>query len=155
MKEIDGDLLLLAKQGHFDVIVHGCNCFCSMGAGIAKQIKKDFPEAFAADQQTIPKDKNKLGTYSKAHIQQGNHAFVVINAYTQYNWRGTGLKADYTAIRRVFASVATDFPQARIGYPLIGAGLAGGDWQVIAEIIKQELAGMDHTLVRFSATPPA
>lgn len=155
MKEIEGDLLMLAKQGHFDVVVHGCNCFCNMGAGIARQVKKDFPAAFVADQQTIPKDKNKLGTYSKAHIQEGDSAFVIINAYTQYNWRGNGLKADYDAIRRVFASIATDFAQARIGYPLIGAGLAGGDWQVIAAIIKQELAGLDHTLVRFNASPQA
>ena len=149
MKEIYGDLLLMATQGQFDVIVHGCNCFCSMGAGIAKQIKQQFPAAFAADQQTTPKDKNKLGTYSKAQVQQGDSTFVIINAYTQYNWRGNGIKADYAAIRRVFASIAADFPQQRIAYPLIGAGLAGGDWQVIAGIIKEELHGLDHTLVRY------
>lgn len=31
MKEIEGDLLMLAKQGHFDVVVHGCNCFVIWG----------------------------------------------------------------------------------------------------------------------------
>ena len=35
---VDGDLIKLAKQGRFDVIVHGCNCFCQMGAGIAPQM---------------------------------------------------------------------------------------------------------------------
>ena len=149
MKEIYGDLLLLATPGQFDVIVHGCNCFCTMGAGIAKQIKQQFPAAFAADQQTTPKDKSKLGTYSKAQVQQGDSTFVIINAYTQYNWRGNGIKADYAAIRRVFASIAVDFSQQRIAYPLIGAGLAGGDWQVIAGIIKEELHGLDHTLLRY------
>ena len=39
MKDIEGDLLLLALAGHFDVIVHGCNCQCTMGAGVAKAIK--------------------------------------------------------------------------------------------------------------------
>ena len=39
MKIIKGDLIKLALQGEFDVIVHGCNCFCTMGAGIAKSIK--------------------------------------------------------------------------------------------------------------------
>ncbi len=150
MKELYGDLLMLAKQGHFDVVIHGCNCFCTMGAGIARQIKKDFPAAFAADQQTIAKDKNKLSTYSKAHIQHGDIVFIIVNAYTQYNWRGDGLKADYAAIRRVFTSIAIEFPQARIAYPLIGAGLAGGDWQVIPEIINDALKGLDHTLVRFN-----
>ncbi|RYF46165.1 MAG: phosphatase, partial [Cytophagaceae bacterium] len=41
-----GDLVQKAKVGEFDVIVHGCNCFCQMGAGIAKTIKQVFPAAY-------------------------------------------------------------------------------------------------------------
>jgi O-acetyl-ADP-ribose deacetylase (regulator of RNase III) len=37
----------------------------------------------------------------------------------------------------------------RIGYPAIGAGLAGGDWEVISSIIEEELKGEDHTFVKF------
>ncbi len=40
--EIKGDLIELAKQGNFDVIAHGCNCFCTMGAGIAVPMKIAF-----------------------------------------------------------------------------------------------------------------
>ncbi len=32
---INGDLIDLAKNGNFDVIIHGCNCFRTMGVGIA------------------------------------------------------------------------------------------------------------------------
>ena len=39
MKVLKGDLLQLALEGVFDVIVHGANCQCSMGAGIAKAIR--------------------------------------------------------------------------------------------------------------------
>ena len=28
-QEIEGDLIKLAQEGKFDVIAHGCNCFCS------------------------------------------------------------------------------------------------------------------------------
>ncbi|MGJ4995019.1 hypothetical protein ACQR0Z_11425 [Bradyrhizobium sp. HKCCYLS3077] len=52
MKIIKGDLIKLALDGHIDVIVHGCNCQCTMGAGIAKSIKDIFPEAYAADLST-------------------------------------------------------------------------------------------------------
>jgi O-acetyl-ADP-ribose deacetylase (regulator of RNase III) len=31
MKTIAGDLIKMAKNNEFDVIVHGCNCFTSMG----------------------------------------------------------------------------------------------------------------------------
>jgi O-acetyl-ADP-ribose deacetylase (regulator of RNase III) len=41
-QEIKGDLIELAKQGNFDVIAHGCNCFCTMGAGIAVPMKIAF-----------------------------------------------------------------------------------------------------------------
>lgn len=51
-KTTRGDLIKLAKKGKFDIIVHGCNCFCEMGAGIARQIKKTFPEAYRADMET-------------------------------------------------------------------------------------------------------
>jgi len=33
MKTIQGNLIHLAQDGEFDLIVHGCNCFCTMGAG--------------------------------------------------------------------------------------------------------------------------
>jgi O-acetyl-ADP-ribose deacetylase (regulator of RNase III) len=41
-QEIEGDLIKLATQGTFDVITHGCNCFCTMGAGIAPQMALVF-----------------------------------------------------------------------------------------------------------------
>ncbi len=45
--------------------------------------------------------------------------------------------------------IKRDFSGKRIGFPKIGAGLAGGDWERIAEIIKTELAGEDLTLVEY------
>lgn len=63
MKVIEGDLIKLAKDGHFDVIVHGCNCFNAMGAGIALQIKRNFKKAYLVDQETTKGLKSKLGKY--------------------------------------------------------------------------------------------
>ncbi|MER8782100.1 hypothetical protein NKH60_12735 [Mesorhizobium sp. M1006] len=47
-------------------------------------------------------------------------------------------------------AVKGKFAGKRIGYPKIGAGLAGGDWETIASIINDELAGEDHTLVEYA-----
>lgn len=150
MEVIYGDLIKLALQGEFDVIVHGCNCFHTMGAGIAKSIKASFPEAYEADLATAKGAKEKLGTYSLASVVRGDHHLVVVNAYTQHHWRGRGVKADYAAIERVFAQIKQNFSGQRIGYPKIGAGLAGGDWEEIALIIEKQLVGEHHTLVIFS-----
>lgn len=152
-KTTQGNLLSLAKSGHFDVIVHGCNCFCTMGKGIALSVKQDFPAAYAADRATPYGSKNKLGGYSQATVETPAGLLTIVNAYTQYDYRGVGMKADYEAIQDVFRDIKKEFSGKRIGYPLIGAGLAGGDWSIISDIIDTELAGEDHTTVIF--IPPA
>lgn len=148
MQTRSGDLISLAKAGEFDVIVHGCNCQCAMDAGIAKQIKAEFPAAYAADCAT-PKSADKLGQISTAQIDCNGHALTVVNAYTQAHWRGSGVLADYDAIRLAMRRIKTQFSGRRIAYPKIGAGLARGDWARIARIIDEELAGETHTLVLY------
>jgi O-acetyl-ADP-ribose deacetylase (regulator of RNase III) len=149
MKTTQGDLILLAQKGHFDVIVHGCNCFNTMGAGIAKAIRDNFPAAFIADQQTARGDKSKLGTITIAETDIAEGRLTIVNGYTQYAYGRKGQKVDYEALRQVFKRVKEVFSGQRIGYPAIGAGLAGGDWQTIARIIDEELNGEDHTYVEF------
>lgn len=149
MQTEKGDLIQKASAGDFDVIIHGCNCFCTMGAGIAKTIKQVFPAAYAADLTTVAGDNTKLGTYSVAQVAIQSGTLLIVNAYTQYQWRGAGRKADYAAIRQVFRLIKQNYAGKRIGYPAIGAGLAGGDWSIITAIIDEELAGEDHIFVQW------
>ena len=127
---LKGDLL--EKIDEFNVIVHGCNCFCVMGAGIALQIKKKFPQAYMADLDTIAGDKSKLGTYTKAMHNQT----TIINAYTQYSTTNE-VNVDYNAIREVFTKLNKHYSGSLVGIPKIGAGLAGGDWDKIYDIISE------------------
>lgn len=150
MDIVRGDLIRLALDGVFDVVVHGCNCQCVMGAGIAKAIRAAFPAAFEADRATARGDRGKLGTFSAAVIASTGRSITVVNAYTQFHWRGSKPLADYEAIRRVFSLIRSAFSGKRIGYPKIGAGLAGGDWPTIAAIIDDALAGEDHKLVEYA-----
>jgi O-acetyl-ADP-ribose deacetylase (regulator of RNase III) len=147
MKRIKGDLIHLAQEGQFDLIIHGCNCFCTMGAGIAKQIRSQFPQAWEADLATQSGDRSKLGSYSKACINTPSGRLHVINAYTQYHYSGDGVLVDYDAVTKVFTALKNQFHGQRMGYPKIGAGLAGGDWKIISEIIDSALDGETHTLV--------
>ena len=152
MEKLKGDLVELAKQGKFQVIVHGCNCFCTMGAGIAKQIKKHFPEAFKADLATQKGDSDKLGDLSSAECKvQDGKSLIVVNGYTQFHWKGSGRKVDYKALRQVFKKVKSNYSGQKIAYPAIGAGLAGGDWEKISLIIEEELEGENHVFVEFQS----
>lgn len=149
MQKIKGDLIELALEGEFDVIIHGCNCFCTMGAGIAKQIKSTFPEAYQADLQTEKGNQSKLGDISWTKVETSKGELIIVNGYTQFHWKGNGRKVDYDAVRAVFQKVKQQFSGFRIAYPAIGAGLAGGDWAIISAIIAEELNGEDHTFVEF------
>jgi O-acetyl-ADP-ribose deacetylase (regulator of RNase III) len=154
MKEVTGNLISMAFDGQFDVIVHGTNCYNNMGSGIAKEVRLRCPGAYWADQGTNKGDEAKLGTItcgsSKNPDKQEEVAeFTVVNAYTQHRYGRDRRHVDYDALRSCFKAVKEQFAGKRIGYPLIGAGLAGGDWEVISAIIDEELDGEDHTLVRF------
>lgn len=142
MNTIHGDLIQLALKGQFDVIVHGCNCFHTMGAGVAKSIRNVFPPAFQADRKTPYGDKSKLGTISSVRINN----LIIVNGYTQYRY-GRGVQVDYNAIRSVFRIIKKQFSGLRIGFPKIGAGLGGGNWDIISSIIEEELSGENCILV--------
>lgn len=146
---LEGNLITLSLQGNFDVIVHGCNCFCTMGAGIADSIQKQFPEAFAADLMTNKGDRNKLGFFSSATITENNYEITIVNGYTQFHHSGPPPLIDYDAVENLFRRIKKEFTGKRIGYPKIGAGLAGGEWNRIEQIIDQELEGEHHTLVNY------
>jgi O-acetyl-ADP-ribose deacetylase (regulator of RNase III) len=149
MKVIRGDLVKLALHGRFEVIVHGCNCQCAMGAGIAKTIKQVFPEAYEADLATVKGSRAKLGALSAATVERNGCRLTIVNGYTQFHWRGSGVLVDYDAVRSVMRRVKEAYSGRVIGYPKIGAGLAKGDWSIISAIIDEELAGEDHTLVEY------
>lgn len=146
MKEIDGDLIKLAKEGNFDYIAHGCNCFCTMGAGIAKQIKEQFPIAYTMDLATKKGDIKKLGNYTTT---ADHYAFTIINAYTQYRYGTEKRQLDYEALTLILRKINYEYPGKTIGLPKIGCNLAGGDWNIVKQIIEKELKDMDVTIVYY------
>lgn len=148
-----GDLLAQAMKGKYHIIVQGCNCFCTMGSGIARQIREQFPRAYEADKATKSGDRNKLGTYSVALGKQ----FNIINAYTQYGFNRGGANEDvfeYEAFQKILDKLVEEYPGCRFGFPYIGMGLAGGDASRIIPMLedfaeKIEATGGTATLVEF------
>lgn len=181
MKTIRGNLISLAKNGKFDLIVHGCNCFCTMGSGIAPKIAWAFRGPAGpsqVDDLTEIGDKNKLGTCSYAYYlhndltitkrtKEDTHPLplydgtrlIIANAYTQYGTAKAGeCVVDYDAVRSCFKDISDRMrgeircwnEHLRIGYPAIGSGLAGGNWDKIYAIINEELDRLNHTFVEYN-----
>jgi O-acetyl-ADP-ribose deacetylase (regulator of RNase III) len=162
---IDNNLLTMADNGDFDIICHGANCFHTMASGIAGQIVKKWPEVAIADRQTKYGTRNKLGTFSEVDVVgSSGHRFKILNAYTQFTYgRGNDIfeyGAFETFLNRLYAKVCRQGlpPETRIpvkiGFPMIGCGLAGGNPdRVLASLNKfaEDLGSMGEvTVVRFS-----
>jgi O-acetyl-ADP-ribose deacetylase (regulator of RNase III) len=152
LKIAKGDLLKMGRDNDFDIILHGCNCFNTMGGGIAAQIAQQFPDARLADDETVRGDAGKLGTYTV-----GMHGrLVILNCYTQYSMsRDSQDVFEYHAFDRVLSKISQRFGKWRIGLPLIGMGLAGGDPDKILPMIEAfaqrvSTQGGSVTLVEFS-----
>lgn len=127
-----GNLLDLAEAGEFDIIVQGCNCFNTMGGGIAREIRERFSMAAQVDNETVKGDYNKLGNYTTAFTGK----FLIVNAYTQYNMsQGTDV-FEYTAFQLILEKLINEFGNKRIGLPYVGMGLAGGDKDLIIPMIE-------------------
>lgn len=128
MKHAKGNLLDMAAAGQFDIIVHGCNCFCTMGAGIALEIKERYPEAWAVDYHTRKGDISKLGTFTMAQPEN----FIIINAYTQYDISKKGEDVfEYSSFGVILKKLAHEYSTMRFGFPYIGMGLAKGNKEAI------------------------
>lgn len=154
LKRTTGDLLKFAEKGKFDIIVQGCNCFCTMGSGIARQIRESYPGAYEADKTTTAGDKSKLGTYTKYDTRKN---FTIVNGYTQYAFNRGGATDDvfeYAGFYELLLRLAEDFPGKKFGFPCIGMGLAGGDPERIIPMLEDfavliESTGGSATLVEF------
>lgn len=161
MKEVDGDLIDLALKGKFDVITHGCNCFCNMGAGIAVPMKNTFgcdrfdmeyyhsiEKLGCIDYQTFVLGEKATWNLLDADNKRGEPELTVVNSYTQYKY-GRGVNIDYEALTLCMRKINGVFKGKHIGLPKIGAGLAGGNWYIIRDIIKKELKDCEVTIVNY------
>lgn len=147
IKETKGDLIELAKQGEFNLIAHGANCFKTMGAGIALQIRNNFPDAYKADKSDARLSLERLGDFtSSSHYNNKGKNFTIINLYTQFE---PGPNLDYEALTLGLRKVNMLYGGLSIGLPQIGAGIGSGDWNKILKIIKRELKDMDVTIVYY------
>lgn len=170
-QETEGDLIALAKAGEFNVIAHGCNCFCTMGAGIAPQMARAFGvDTLPGEHPDSRGDIRKLGNIEWKMWGHPKN-LIVVNAYTQYGFgrnhsEGTEVPLDYEALTMCMRKINYVFKGKHIGLPRVGCGLAGGIWDSselplnklqalpfgfkdVKTIIQTELKDCDITIVNY------
>lgn len=142
IRYVTGDILTVQSG----VIVHGCNALGVMGAGVAKQIAKRYPSVYK-DYREYCKKSVPEEILGDALMVKVSDELIILNAITQLTY-GSILETryvSYDAIDRVFDSIASIYDSCtHIHMPKIGAGLGGGNWGVITEIIQHRLSTFDN-----------
>lgn len=136
-KYITGNIVSLFKSGYN--VAHGCNCFHTMGAGVAGQLAAAYPVVLNADKGLSELgDKEKLGTFTRAVKLHGqdDHEVYCFNLYTQYE---PGPNLDYGALVNCMIELNQwgdrMIVPPTIYMPRIGCGIAGGDWEKVSVLI--------------------
>lgn len=151
LKYKQGDLLHAALSGEVDIIAHQANCKCTMGSGIARSIRETFPRTKIADDTTFePRDPDglkKMGTFSRV-IDRG---VLIYNLYGQQFYGKDKRHTHYGYLAKALFNMrnnilANNDEQQAIGLPLLGSVQAGGDWEVVSELIEAILEGLNVTI---------
>lgn len=151
--EVDANLLEYPLDG----FGHQCNCFHTMGAGIAAAIKAKYPEAYEADLKFGRRgDTSKLGKFSTVKTYDEKYVY---NLYGQYNMGTWKRQTSYDALCNALTGVkehALNNMVKRLGFPRnMGCMLGGGDWRVVYALIQSVFEGDDNFEIYIcNYTPP-
>lgn len=148
IKLIDGDLL----ESKCTVIAHQVNCKGVMGSGVAKQIRKKYPEVYVAYNNFCAqnKDSDMLGRVQMVKTKDGR---LVANIFGQKSYGSDGKKyTDINALRQCFNilhghALCNDIRTIAMPYK-IGCGLGGGNWEEVLEMIYAIFEDIDVELWR-------
>lgn len=117
-------------------IAHGCNAQGVMGSGVAKVIKERYPGAYEQYRNGVMGMEDCLGTSTYYMSDNG----VVVNMVVQENYgRDNKRYVSYDAVSQCFAEAAHLLRNTTLNIPRIGAGLGGGNWNIIEQIIVDEI----------------
>ena len=117
------------------IILHGCNAQGVMGSGVALAVKNKYPQAYEDYVEDLEERRVYLGDTS---VYWYNTNLAVYNAITQVHYGTSDRHVNYWAIAKVFKNAvenARSFNMT-LNFPKIGAGLGGGDWYIIENIIN-------------------
>lgn len=139
VKTISGDIINLLEETTGAYFVHQVNCKRVAGAGLAAQFRKRVPGWFDDYVATEP----ELGSI---HVFPYMENYVV-NLYGQNSFGYDRMHTDYGALGVGLVNLADMLKEeSTLYFPYgMGAGLGGGDWELISSIIEAAL--QEHNII--------
>ncbi len=131
LKYVHGDIFTTTDP----IIAHGCNTKGGFGSGMAGAIAKLHPEVREQYRYKFKTVGWKLGQVQFVAVSD---SLTIANMATQDDYGYDGkLYLSYDALRECFETLLeyAEKEGLPVSIPNIGCGLAGGDWNVVEQII--------------------
>lgn len=147
-KIINGDLL----KADADVIIHQVNCQGRMGSGVARQIRKKYPNVFSEYRKICRETKDKESLLGQVLCVNTPDGKVIANMFAQLNYGyDGGLYTDYTAFYKCLESINAKFEGKKVALPYkIGCDRGGADWNIVSHMIEGRLNKCDVALYKLT-----
>lgn len=126
------------------IIAQGCNAQGVMGSGVAKAIREKWPAVFTCYKRFVDSAPDPLGMICFTYVGTEETNKMIANMITQRFYGRNGERyVNYDAVRKCMNLLNRragmySAPPHRVAMPKIGAGLGGGDWNIIETIIEEE-----------------
>jgi O-acetyl-ADP-ribose deacetylase (regulator of RNase III) len=144
MKVQTGNIVGAVKSG---VILHQVNCQGVMGSGVAAALRAQYPGVFDDYSKFIEDNRsaediwldgaNLLG---KIVVSKVSDTLDIVSMFGQQHYGRDGRRyTSYDALDSCLKQVGNLYESENIHFPQFGAGLGGGNWNVIASLIEQHL----------------
>ena len=142
--------------GKYPVFCHQVNCKGVMGAGIAKQIRNNYPEVYREYKFLCSNGVASLGMIQPVLTSDGR---ICINMFSQFSYGRDGQHTNYDAFKKCLDEIRNWAKTAAVSFKtqgkdfvialpkFIGCGLAGGNWNVILSIIEDFAVGFPYDIV--------
>lgn len=144
VKKVQGNIIDMIERGEITATAHGCNCFHTMGSGIAKTFNEyTGGKLLEADKQTVYGDINNLGNFTSIDF----NGVKFFNIYSQYIHAGQfqgnrkGLVyVNWDAVSHALKNIVVALSgkdNSVFALPYIGCGLAGGEEESLIAILDE------------------
>jgi O-acetyl-ADP-ribose deacetylase (regulator of RNase III) len=148
IKEVKGDLL----QAPENIIGHQVNCQGTMGVGLAAKIKNKYPIVFKRYKQLVNTHNNNkeilLGTARVINVDENKY---VANLFGQFYYGRGQRHTDYKSLYQALETLKGKAKKHNLTVALphgLGCGLAGGDWNIVWNLINKAFADYEVTIYK-------
>lgn len=144
--------MIIYKKGNLladpaEALVNAVNTVGVMGAGIARQFKKEFPTMFTEYEEACQRGEVTLGTMHVVAVDVAGEQKYVVNFPTLAHWSDQSELKHIEAGLQDLVRVVREKGIESIAIPPLGCGVGGLAWEDVRQLIEDAFQDVENVRV--------